>query len=115
MDNAERVVAGADIIDHDAKRHDVGQLLERDVLALHLAPDRIGRFLAAGNGGFEAASFSLRPSSAMIRGTMSPPRSRRKPSRASMLARASGYSSAKARSSSWSFIRCMPIRSASGA
>jgi hypothetical protein len=31
------------------------KLLERHVLALHLAPDRIGRFLAAGDGGAEAA------------------------------------------------------------
>ena len=51
----------------------------------------------------------------IARETISPPLSRKKPRRAVMLARASGCSSAKARSSSWSFIRCMPMRSASGA
>ena len=37
--DAERAVTLLDIFDDDAKRHDVRELFERDVLALHLAPD----------------------------------------------------------------------------
>src|SRR6185369_10866083 len=43
VNNTKRVVALADAVDEHTKRHHVGELLERDVLALHLAPDRIGR------------------------------------------------------------------------
>ena len=116
VDRAQRVIALADIVDQDAEGHHVGELLERDVALLHLAPDRIGRFLAAHDGRRRARRPSAwRPARAMIRGTTPTPLSRRKSSRAAMLARASGYSSEKARSSSSSFIRCMPMRSASGA
>src|SRR5712691_10634114 len=57
MDDAQRVVAIADPVDQHAEGHHVGELLERDILALHLAPDRIGRFFAAGDVGSEAALF----------------------------------------------------------
>ena len=45
--DAERAVAGVDIAHHDAEAVDVGQLLERDLPVLHLAPDREGLLLAA--------------------------------------------------------------------
>ena len=38
--DAERAVAGFDVVHHDAEAEDVGQLLEADRLALHLGPDR---------------------------------------------------------------------------
>ena len=47
MQQAERLVALRHVGDDDAEGHDVGELLERHVLLLHLAPDRIGRLLAA--------------------------------------------------------------------
>src|SRR5690606_41659386 len=40
VNHAERGVAVGHAVDRDAKGHDVRQLLEADVLALHLAPDR---------------------------------------------------------------------------
>ncbi len=54
MDDAERRIAllGRH---HDAERHDVGELLEPDILALHLAPDRIGGLLAPGHNRIDAA------------------------------------------------------------
>ncbi len=55
VDHAERLVALLDRVDHHAERHDVGELLEADILALHLAPDRVGRFLAAGDLRLDAA------------------------------------------------------------
>ncbi len=55
MDDPQRVIAIADPVDQHAEGHHVGQLLERDVLALHLAPDRIGRFFAAGDARRQAA------------------------------------------------------------
>ncbi len=54
VQHAQRLVAGRHVIDHDAERHDVRKLLELDLLLLHLAPDRIGRLLAAGNGAGDA-------------------------------------------------------------
>ena len=38
--DAERAVAGLDVVHHDAEAENVGQLLEADRLALHLGPDR---------------------------------------------------------------------------
>ena len=38
--DAERAVAGLDVVHHDAEAEDIGQLLEADRLALHLGPDR---------------------------------------------------------------------------
>ena len=55
MDQPQRLVALRDVGHDDAERHDVGKLLERDVLVLHLAPDRIGRLLASGDLGDKAA------------------------------------------------------------
>ena len=46
MDDAERAVAVLDRPDLDAEREDVGQLLERDLLALGLLVDRVGPLLA---------------------------------------------------------------------
>ena len=47
MQQAQCLVALRDVVHEDAERHDVGELLERDVLGLHLAPDRVGRLLPA--------------------------------------------------------------------
>ncbi len=46
MQQAERLIALRHVGHDDAEGHDVGELLERHVLGLHLAPDRIGRLLA---------------------------------------------------------------------
>ena len=46
--DAQRAVAIGGVVDDDAEGHNIGQLLECDVLAPHLVPDRIGQFLAAG-------------------------------------------------------------------
>ena len=40
MHDAERAIAGLDVLQHHAETVDVGQLLEADRLALHLGPDR---------------------------------------------------------------------------
>lgn len=45
--DAERPVAGRDVIDDDAETPDVGKLFEGQRLRLHLAEDRIGLLLAA--------------------------------------------------------------------
>src|SRR5262249_21029300 len=55
VDHAERVVALLDSVDHDTEGHDVGELLEAHILALHLAPDRIGRLFATGDLRLDAA------------------------------------------------------------
>ena len=57
MDHAQRVVAILDAADHDAERHDVRELLEADILLLHLAPDRVGCLFAAGDLGLDARLF----------------------------------------------------------
>ena len=54
VDHAERRVAVGYAVDGDAKRHDVRQLLEADVLALHLAPDGKRRLFAAVHLGLDA-------------------------------------------------------------
>ena len=46
MHNAERLVALRYVLDDDAEAENIGQLLEADRLALHLAPDRIGPLAA---------------------------------------------------------------------
>ncbi len=53
MDQAERAIAFADVVDDDPEGHHVGQLLEADVPFGHLLPDRIGMLLAARDFGFE--------------------------------------------------------------
>ena len=60
VDDAEGVIALRNVGHDDAKCHDVGQLLEADVLLLHLAPDRIGRLLAAGHFGVDAGLLQRR-------------------------------------------------------
>ena len=40
MHDAERAIAGLDLIQHDTETEDVGQLFEADGFALHLGPDR---------------------------------------------------------------------------
>ena len=55
MDDTERLVAFDDAADDDAEAEDVGELLEADGLALHLAPDRIGALAPAGDLGRDAA------------------------------------------------------------
>src|SRR5262245_35799950 len=47
--DAQRAIAVGEAVDHSPKSHDVRQLLKRYVLALHLAPNRIGRLLATRN------------------------------------------------------------------
>ena len=59
VNDAERVIAFADAVDEHAEGHDIGELLERDVLALHLAPDRIRRLLTARYRGVEPAFLQL--------------------------------------------------------
>ena len=54
VDQAQRAIAFADVVDDDPERHDVGQLLEADVPLGHLLPDRIWMLLAADHLGFEA-------------------------------------------------------------
>ena len=39
VQSAKQLVALASILDHEPKCHDVGELLETNVLALHLQPD----------------------------------------------------------------------------
>jgi hypothetical protein len=50
VQDAEGAIAIGDVVDDDAEGRDIRQLLERHVLALHLAPDRVGRLFAAGDG-----------------------------------------------------------------
>ena len=60
VDDAERLIALGHRGDDDAKRHDVGELLETDMVPLHLAPHRIGRLFAARNFGLQPP-FGLDP------------------------------------------------------
>ena len=78
MDRAQRGVAGLPRRHDDAERHDVGELLEGDVAALHLLPDRVGRLLAPGDLDHLRRRLPRRPGA--VRGA--PPRSRRRPGRA---------------------------------
>ena len=55
VDDAERLVALRHLAHHDAEPEDVGQLLEADRLALHLAPHRIGAFAPIEHGRHDAA------------------------------------------------------------
>ena len=55
VDDAERAIAGLDVVDDDAEAEDVGQLLEADRLALHLGPDREWLLAAAVDPCAEAA------------------------------------------------------------
>ena len=57
MNNTKGAIAIIDGIDDDPKGHDVGQLLESDMLSLGLCPDRIRRFFPTVNLG---SNFSLR-------------------------------------------------------
>src|SRR5262249_25644833 len=59
MDNAERLIALREALDDDPEAVDVGELLESDRLALHLAPDRIGALAAALDGRGNAARGKL--------------------------------------------------------
>ena len=56
VDDAQRAIAIFRAVGDDAKRHDVGQLLEADVALLHLAPDRIGMLLAPRHGDRQVAA-----------------------------------------------------------
>jgi hypothetical protein len=42
MEDSQRLVTLIKIVHHDPEGHDIGELFEGDVLALHLPPDRIG-------------------------------------------------------------------------
>ena len=57
--DAEHAIAIVDAIDDDAECVDVGQLLEADLLVRHLAPDRVGLFLAALDLGLDADLIEL--------------------------------------------------------
>ena len=59
MRDADRLVAILDLVDEDAEAVDVGKLLERNLVALHLAPDRIGLLLAPAHVAFDAAAGEL--------------------------------------------------------
>ena len=59
VDDAERLVALGDRLHDDAEADDVGELLEADGLALHLAPDRIGALAASGDLRDDAAVAEL--------------------------------------------------------
>src|SRR3954463_9078350 len=54
VNDAQGRVAGRQVADMDAERHDVRQLFEADVLALHLAPDGVGSLLATEDVGLDA-------------------------------------------------------------
>ena len=56
MHDAERPVAGVEAVHDDAEAVDVGELLQRDLPVLHLAPDGEGLLLAAVHLGFEAGA-----------------------------------------------------------
>ena len=53
VQRTERPVTVGDTVDHHAERHDVGELLEGNVLALHLAPYRIEALFAPRNPGLD--------------------------------------------------------------
>ena len=116
VDDAERPVALVHRADDDAEAEDVGELAERQMLALHLAPDRVGPLLAAIDLGLDAVlgqllrQFLLDRLAACrrIRHGAGPAVSR-------MILLASGLSTWKAMSSSSSRTACMPMRPASGA
>ena len=55
MHDAERLVAVGQRLDDDAEAENVGELLEADRLALHLAPDRIGALAPPLHLGLDAA------------------------------------------------------------
>ena len=55
MHDAERAVALLDRFHDHAVAENIGELLEADRLALHLAPDRIGPLVAAVDLGGDAA------------------------------------------------------------
>ena len=59
MHDAERCIAIGRCLDDDAEADDVGKLLERDSLALHLAEDRIGPLGPAKDLGLHAMLFEL--------------------------------------------------------
>ena len=60
MHDAERAIAGVDVVDDDAEAVDVGQLLQRDLAVVHLAPDREGLLLAAPDFRVQACLRELR-------------------------------------------------------
>jgi hypothetical protein len=70
VDDPERAVAVLDLIDDDAEAENVGELLEGDRFALHLAEDRIRLLAPAGRPAPDAVlfgSFSLRSSRSAMR------------------------------------------------
>ena len=58
--DGKRAVAVLDLGHDDAERVDVGELLERDLLPLHLAPDGVGLLLAARHDALDSGLFELR-------------------------------------------------------
>jgi len=54
VNDAQGPIAIFDRIDHDPEGHDVGELLESDVLHLHLAPDGEGSLFPARHLGLDA-------------------------------------------------------------
>src|SRR5438128_2698343 len=55
VDDAQRVVALGQALHDNAEPDDVGELLEADRLALHLAPDRVGALAPAADLGGDTA------------------------------------------------------------
>ena len=116
VDDAERRVAVADLVDQDADGVDVVDLAELRALALHLLPDAVDVFRAALEVGLDAGRLELRASARRWRDRCSVSRPLRRVSSSLASSRKrSGSSALKARSSSSHFICQIPSRSASGA
>src|SRR5437868_8061178 len=60
VDQPKRPVTFLDRTDDAAEGHDVRQLLEADMPLLHLAPDRIGMLLPAGDLGLDPVRLEMR-------------------------------------------------------
>ena len=114
--DAERAVAILLVFDDDAEAENVGELLEIELLVLQLAPDRERPLGAAIDPGLDAMLGQL---ALDLVGdapdAVAADACRGGRNRVTMELRASGSSSAKARSSSSSRMFCMPMRPASGA
>ena len=115
VDDAENLVDLLDGADHHPEGHDVGQLLEVDAVALHLAPDRIRLLLAPRDHRldpvFVISRFELADDAGnALAGVLAQEIETGEDRVAGV-----GVDSANARSSSSFLISCMPMRSASGA
>ena len=90
MDDADDAVAILDRLHDDAKAENIGELLEGDRIALHLAEHRIGRLFAPLTSASMPRARSSSASSFSIRLMILPFLARKSASRATIIARASG-------------------------